>query len=150
MPATKIQDQAEVKRWIEQGKTYKWMSDEYRKRYHLEVAPSTFANFRLRHQLDRRIVRDESLMPWAVQREHRWATAAIMLRAEGRRRAGKELTPKVAHDLLVWKRSLDEANAVVEYTPETGFIYVSRRDTDEDLIRQPAAHIPRGRHNVEV
>lgn len=44
MPA-KIVDEGEVIRWFEEGRTYKWMTEEYLRKYNLEVAPSIWGNF---------------------------------------------------------------------------------------------------------
>lgn len=134
----KIQSESEVKRWIEQGKTYAWMSEEYLRKYDLQVSPSMFSQFRRRNGLEGRQARDASLVPWAVNAEHRWANALQMLRAEARLRSGKDMPPERLRTLEVWKESLEEAGAVVHYEPDTeqGFFYVPKED-GEDLIRKP-------------
>lgn len=140
VPASKIQDEQEVIRWFEEGRTYAWMQEEYLRKYHIETVPSMWGNFRRRRGLDRRITRDDDLLPWFVREEHRWAYPARMLRAEGRRRAGMELSKEDARRLPAWKRQLEKAGAVVHYDPDTdeGFHYVPRRPgVDVDLIRVP-------------
>lgn len=140
MPAKKIQDEGEVVRWFEQGWTYDEMVDEYRRKYHIEIQPSAFGNFRRRKGLSRRITRDDELIPWYVKPEHRWAYPAAMLRAEARARAGKVLKPGEAERLSSWRERLDENNAVVHYDEDTeqGWYYVPRREgIDRDLIREP-------------
>ncbi|MFF7800265.1 hypothetical protein [Streptomyces olivaceus] len=139
MGAKKIQDEQEVIRWFREGKTYQWMIDEYKRKYGIDTAASMWGNFRQRRGLDRRIVRDDDLIPWFVTEEHRWAYPLAMLRAEARRRAGKELTSLDASRLANWKQMLKEEDAVVHYDPETeeGFHYIPRQPGDDDLIHQP-------------
>jgi hypothetical protein len=140
MGASKIVDEAEVLRWFEEGRTYAWMTEQYREKYNIETAPSLWGNFRRRRGLDRRIQRDDDLIPWAVNREHRWKYPLAMLRAEARRRAGADLRPDDASRLRNWLDEMRASGSVVHYDPETeeGFFYVPRRvGIDRDLIREP-------------
>ncbi|WP_404386635.1 hypothetical protein LL946_08700 [Knoellia locipacati] len=140
MAATKIQDEAEVVRWIQEGKTYQWMTDEYRRKYNIDTVPSLWSNFRRRKGLTRRIARNDDLIPWAVRPEHRWAYPLAMLRVEARIRAGLTLRSVDEQRLAMWHINLAEADAVVHYDPDTvdGWHYVPRRDgIDVDLIRVP-------------
>lgn len=135
---TKIVDETEVRNWIEQGKTYKWMQEEYLRKYDLEVGFTMFSNFRRRRGLDRRTVRDDELIPWEVKPEHRYAWSVHMLRVEARRRAGKEVTPAELESLEGFKRTLERERKVVSYDPESGFSLVSARPgKDLDMIREP-------------
>src|SRR4051794_1579932 len=126
MAASKIQDKAEAIRWIEEGRTYAWIVEEYRRKYNIDTVRSTWSMFRRREGIPRRIVRDEDLMPWAVKKEHRPRSAAMMLRAEGRRRAGVQLSAEDTHQLDTWLGTLASENVVVGYFPDTdkGFHYV--------------------------
>jgi hypothetical protein len=138
MPAKKIQDEAEVVRWFEEGRTYEWMAQEYVRKYNIETVPSMWGNFRRRRGLTRRIVQDDQLIPWAVDAEHRRLHAIVMLRAAARLRQGVELEPAVLESLNSWLRSREEANEVVHYEAGFGFSYVRRREgVDLDLIREP-------------
>lgn len=141
MPAhSKVQNMQEVIRWLEEGKTYQWMVEEYRRKYNIETTISMWAALRRRQGIDTRIVRDEKLIPWAVKPEHRHSHAVSMLRAEARRRAGKTLTPLMEDMLDTWLRGLEEEDQVVHYDPDTpeGWWYVPRRPgVDNDLIREP-------------
>jgi hypothetical protein len=139
MGARKIVNEQEVIRWFEQGKTYQWMTDEYKRKYGIDVALSMWGNFRRRRGLDRRIVRDDELIPWFVREEHRWAYPVAMLRVEARRRAGKELSEEDESRVDSWKAMLEEEDAVVHYDPDTedGFFYIPRESQDDDLIRRP-------------
>jgi hypothetical protein len=141
MPArSKVQNMQEALRWLEDGKTYQWCVDEYRRKYNIETTISMWAALRRRNGIDSRIVRDTDLIPWAVLPEHRHSHAVSMLRAEARQRAGKKLTPLMDEMLTVWKRGLEQDNAVVHYDPATeeGWWYVPRRKgVDNDLIRVP-------------
>jgi hypothetical protein len=130
----------EAIRWLEEGRTYQWCVDEYLRKYNIETTISMWAALRRRHGIDNRIVRDEALIPWAVNSEHRHSHAVSMLRAEARRRAGKELTPLMEDMLDTWLRGLREDGTVVHYDPDTdeGWWYVPRREgVDLDLIREP-------------
>lgn len=135
----KIQDAGEVRRWIAEGRTYKWMAEEYARKYNIDISPSAFSEFRKREGIDGRNVRNDDLIPWAVKPEHRWAYQVQMLRAAARSRAGMEMSPVSAGHLEVFLRSLEENNAVVHYEPETeqGFFYVPREPGDRDIIRKP-------------
>lgn len=140
MPKSKIQDEAEVIRWFQEGRTYQWMCDEYERKYNIIMVPSAFGNFRRRRGLDRRLVRNDDLIPWEVKVEHRWAYPLAMLRTEARQRAGSKLTPSDEKRLATWKANMEERDVVVHYDPETeeGFFYVPRRPgVDTDMIRQP-------------
>lgn len=140
MAAGKIVNEQEVIRWFEEGKTYQWMVEEYRRRYNIETVPSLWGNFRRRRGLARRITRDDELIPWAVNVEHRWAYPLAMLRVEARRRAGRELRDDDSERLESWLQMLKGEDAVVHYDPDTdeGFHYIKRQSGDSDLIHQPA------------
>ncbi|MFB8350979.1 hypothetical protein [Streptomyces niveus] len=139
MAARKIQDETEVIRWFEEGKTYQWMIDEYKRKYGINTVPSMWSNFRRRRGLDRRIARDDDLIPWEVKEEHRWLYPVAMLRAEARHRQGFPVTDSDRARLNSWKEMLEEESAVVHYDPDTeeGFFYVPRQEGDDDLIHQP-------------
>lgn len=142
MPGSKIVDESEVIRWFEEGRTYQWMVEEYKRKYNIETVPSLWGNFRRRRGLARRITRDDELIPWHVKPEHRWAYPLAMLRVEGRRRAGREVREEDEARLESWKKMLTEelGDAVVHYDPDTtdGFFYVPREPGDKDLIHQPS------------
>lgn len=97
-----------------------------------------WAAIRRRHGLNKRIVHDESLMPWWVAPEHRYAHAASMLRAEARRRAAQPLSPRVEQSLDAWLARLEQEGTVVFYDRSVGWRYAPRRPSvDLDLIREP-------------
>ncbi|ATI18730.1 immunity repressor [Streptomyces phage Daudau] len=139
MGKRKIQDETEVIRWFEEGRTYEWMTEQYLEKYGIKTGASMWGNFRRRRGLDRRIVRDDDLIPWFVKEEHRWAYPLAMLRTEARRRAGKELSDTDKGRLDSWLSMLETENAVVHYDPETddGFFYVPRQPEDDDIIHRP-------------
>lgn len=140
MAATKIQDEAEVIRWFEEGKTYAWMTEEYERKYNISTVPSLWGNFRRRKGLTRRIVRNDDMIPWAVLETHRWAYPLALLRMEARQRAGFELSKLDQNRLDSWHEKLAVDDLVVHYDSDTeeGFFYVARRPgIDKDLIREP-------------
>ncbi|WLW38507.1 transcriptional repressor [Streptomyces phage Vanseggelen] len=141
MGARKIQDEGEVIRWFEEGRTYDWMVKEYRRKYNIETVPSLWGNFRRRRGLQRRITRNDELIPWQVKPEHRWLYPIGMLRVEARRREkGEEaLSELEATRLASWKKMLADEGAVVHYDPDTeqGFFYIPREKGDVDLVHVP-------------
>ncbi|MBC7630747.1 hypothetical protein [Aeromicrobium sp.] len=139
MGASKIVNEQEVVGWFAEGKTYAWMSEEYLTKYNIETVPSLWGNFRRRRGLARRITRDDNLIPWFVQPQHRWAYPVAMLRSEARARSGMGNSENTDERLASWKQTLQAANAVVHYDPDTadGFYYVPRLPSDTDIIRQP-------------
>ncbi|AFV51350.1 transcriptional repressor [Streptomyces phage phiCAM] len=141
MGARKIQDEGEVLRWFEEGRTYQWMVEEYRRKYNIETVPSLWGNFRRRRGLDRRITRSDELIPWQVKPEHRWLYPVGMLRVEARRREkGEEALSELERTrLAAWKQMLKDSNAVVHYDPDTeeGFFYIPRQEGDSDFVHKP-------------
>lgn len=147
---SKVQNMAEAVRWLEEGRSYRWIVEEYRRKYQVETSVEMWSGLRRRRGIPTRIVRDETLIPWAVKPEHRHGHAVAMLRAEARRRAGKQLTPGTEQMLDVWLAGLARDRQVVHYAPETseGWWYVPPRDgIDVDLIRVPDRRT--GRRNFE-
>ena len=137
-----MQDESEVTRWIEEGKTYRWMADEYLRKYNIQVSPTMFSEFRATRGLERRIVRDTELIPWAVQEHHRWDSILANLRTEARIRAGMDPADLSYALRIRWeafRRELEETNTVVYYDPQTeqGFFLVPREPGDTDIIRRP-------------
>lgn len=140
MGATKIVSEQEVLKWFDEGRTYAWMVEQYRVKYNLEVGQSMFGNFRKRRGLDRRIVRDDKLIPWEVKPEHRYAWPINMLRIEARRRAGGQLTERERENVDGWIRRMKRDGAVLHYEPDTEqgwFDVAPRPGIDTDLIRVP-------------
>lgn len=146
MPASKMQNESEFKRWYEDGRTYNWMVEEYERKYHIQTTPTMFSNYRRRLGLPKRAITDSDLIPWAVRPEHRQEQHYICLTQEGRRRAGRQLKGDKESRLESWKRRMDElgqkagTRLVVHYEPDLhpGFRLVPAREgVDNDLIRVP-------------
>lgn len=140
MGASKIVDDDEVKRWFEEGKTYAWMIEEYKRKYNIETSTSMWGNYRARHGLNRRVAWDQDLIPWAIELRHRYSYPILMLRKEARRRAGFEATEEQNHQIDAWLAGMEESGAVLHYDPDTeeGWFYVPRREgIDKDIIREP-------------
>lgn len=136
---SKIQDEDEVKRWFAIGWTYQRMGEEHRRKYGVAVPPSTLSDFRRRHHLPRRNVRNVELLPWAVLDYHRQAYEAAMLRAYARRLAGHVQDDDIEQRIDAFLRRLTTENKVVDYNPEVGFALVDRRADEPEgtLVRQP-------------
>lgn len=140
MGARKIQNENEVIRWFEAGVTYSEMIERYRDKYNIETTRSMWSNIRGRLGLDRRIARDDSLIPWTVKLEHRHLYPITMLRREARRRSGFDLSEEDERALDAWIAGLKEDGVVLHYDPDTeeGWFYVPMRPgIDVDLIRVP-------------
>jgi hypothetical protein len=134
----KIVSEDEVHRWFDAGHTYAAMRLTYQAKYGIDIVPSAFSNLRARRGWERRIVRDDTLIPWAVDAEHRWAYPVTMLRAIARQRAGKSVRLEDQARVMSWLRVLASSDEVVDYSPLTGFSYAPRRrEVDHDLIREP-------------
>lgn len=146
----KMVDAAEVRTWIEEGRTYRWMVEEYERKYNLHVSASMFSEFRAVNGLARRTVRDPDLIPWRVAPHHRWDNMLANLRTEARLRAGEKLEDmpypqRVRYE--AFRRQLEEGDLVVYYDGETedGFFLVPREPQDTDIIRRPNMPSKRGR-----
>ncbi len=139
MPATKIQNESEVLRWFDEGKTYAWMMDTYLNKYGIATTQSMWSNFRRSRGLEMRITRDDSLIPWAVKPEHRGSAIVRALRFEARRREGRPITQDQQDRVDSLVRKLKDADAVVHYDEDTdqGFFFVPREAQDTDLVRRP-------------
>lgn len=140
MGASKIVNESEVIHWMEEGRTYAWMVEEYKRKYNIETVQSMWGNFRRTRGLPRRIARNDELIPWHVKPEHRWAYPLAMLRVEGRRREGRELRPIDVSRVAAFTKNLHDDGLVVHYDPDTedGFFYVPKREgIDNDLVRVP-------------
>ena len=148
-PRSKIEDEAEAVRWIEEGRTYAWMSREHLRKYGVRVAPTTFSELRHKRGLPRRSARNVELIPWKVKPEHK-GYVLNLLQTEGRLRAGLPCNEADARHVEALKSQLARDGLVIHYEPDTeeGWFYVPRREgIDRDIIRQPdrvtAARRPR-------
>lgn len=139
MPKSKVQDAKEVERWIEEGRTYRWMAEEYGRKYNIEAKPTMFSTYRARHGLARRAARNDNLIPWAVKLEHRWAYPIALLRMESRARAGFEMRGEDLGRLKSFHADLEAGDLVVHYDPDTrqGWWLIPRQEGDTDIIHEP-------------
>lgn len=138
---TKIQSVDEVRRWYEEGLTYKQMSDLHLEEYGVTVTPSGFSALRRRMGWDTRLAGESPLMPWTVEAHHRSSYLYTMLRREIRRREG---LPWISTDpeekLDQWVQGLRENGAVIDYRPDTKmgfFLTYARPGVDNDIVREP-------------
>lgn len=140
MPASKIVDDDEVRRWFDEGKSYPEMQQLYREKYNIETGQTMWGNYARRKKLKRRTVWDPSLIPWSVPPQHRTRLAYALLTQEARLRAGESITPNFQKRLESWKQKLAAKDLVVHYEPEVPpyFHLVPRRKgIDKDLVRVP-------------
>lgn len=84
-------------------------------------------------------VRYDDLIPWRVKIVHTHHHMLNMLRLEGRKQAGGELTDQEESNLESFKRRLKEQGAVVTYIRDTdeGWFLVKARPIDTGMIRIP-------------
>ncbi|MEW1694472.1 hypothetical protein [Streptomyces sp. NPDC091278] len=141
MPPTKIKNEQEAIRWLEEGKTYAWIVEQYKKKYDTDTTIAMWSTFRRRRGIETRVVRDTNLIPWKIAKKHMLAYPLVMLRIEARLRAGEELVGRASSKLANWKKMLKETDQVVYYDRDTedGFFYVPREESDAEdaLIRRP-------------
>ncbi|MEU4561786.1 hypothetical protein AB0F72_25670 [Actinoplanes sp. NPDC023936] len=140
MPVSQVRNVDELKRWIADGKPYQEIIDTYQEKYGILLKKPMLSAFRRRHGIGIRIVRDNDLIPWKLEEADRRRYQADMLRAEARRRAGRQLSPALEAKLDRFLRRLAEERVVVHYDPESaeGFCYVpARPGIDTDLVRVP-------------
>lgn len=139
----KIHSVDEVRRWYEEGYTYKEMSKMHLEKYDIEVHPTSFSSLRRREGWDGRLLKDHPLIPWKVKEEHQKNYLLNQLRREAKRRMGVQSSQSHSlESIKAWADSLREQHAVVDYRPDTeeGFFLVYARDgIDNDLIREPEA-----------
>lgn len=152
MPASIIVNEQEVRRWFEQGRPYSYMIEQYQTKYGRDTTIAYWSKWRQRHGIERRNVRDDKLIPWKVEEQHRYDWDILNLRKEARRRAGKPL-PEGEDDVVDgWIRGLEADGAVIHYEPETeqGWFRVPRREgVDFDLIREPEQRDRTGYRNLD-
>lgn len=133
-----IRDEREVVRWYQEGYTYKQIADMHEEKYGVRPSLSMINWVRRWQGVPPRITHNPTLMPWALEPEHRRALDARALRVEARLRAGKDVSEHSFRLWRAWRKRLDESGAVVDYDPVEGFRHVPRREgVDKDLIRVP-------------
>lgn len=140
MAHAKLQDPDEFRRWYQQGRPYKWIIEQYAKKYNIEIRTSTIGNWRTQLGItERRRTRHTDLVPWEILPEHRYHRFLTWLRQESTRRGGGKLKPDQERRLDWFLDELKELNAVIHYDPETedGFHLVGREAQDTDIIRKP-------------
>jgi len=154
MAAPQIQDVQEMLRWFEEGRTPTWMAQEHERKYGIRLTPEAFINRHRRMGHERTLsIRHETLLPWKINQEHAGLFAATMLRAEGRRRNGQQLSSRLESQLNAFLGRLEDGDLVVHYDPDTedGFALVPRRPgVDLDLIREPGGSGGRRRNVGKV
>lgn len=138
-PPSKIQNTDEAIRWILEGRTYFWMTEEHRRKYGILISPSGWSYFRRRHGFEPRLVRDDNLIPWGPRPEHKYHYLLYLLRVEARRRAGKPIDSANEGRLAALHRDLREKELVIHYDPDSaeGFLLVPAEPGDDDIIRRP-------------
>lgn len=134
-------DKMWLRRHAEKGLTQQQMVDAWEKESDIRVSRSAIAMAMSRLGVESAHPRPryEDTLPWHVLDEHKYNSQARLLRLEGRRRKGGNLTKRELSWLTTWRRELDAAGAVITYDPQTeeGFHWVPRTESDDDIIRRP-------------
>lgn len=134
-------DKSWLRRHAQAGMTQQQMVNAWEKESGVRVSRSAIAMAMRRQEVEAANPRPryEDMLPWHVLDAHKYNTQARLLRLEGRRRQGRSLNSKELQWLTTWRRELEAHNAVVIYDPETeeGFHWVTRLDSDQDIIRRP-------------
>lgn len=132
-----IPDLSELEQWLRSGLTPQECADRYHARGD-RVTAGAIRVARHRHNWGRSTMDHTALIPWKIQPAHRRSYEHRMLELESQRRQGKKLSPKWEQQLDRWLRYLDEDGAVIDYTPEAGWVRVHRRPgVDVDIISMP-------------
>ena len=135
---TLISNEQQIVEWIAEGRPYREIVDLYEMAFGRRLSQSTINNVRKRNDMPGRNHRDDRLIPWAVAPEHRDRMDLVMLRTEGRLRAGLPVIKERYDQLRTWRRDLEDVDMVIHYEPDDGFTWVPRRPgVDRDLIREP-------------
>lgn len=136
-----VPDKTQLSRYLERGLTQQQIVEQWEADSGLRATRSAIAMAMNRYGLSsaRPRPRYDEMLPWQVRLEHASHNDARMLRLEGRRRKGGDLTVKEKRILQQWKQLLEERHAVILYDPATeqGWWWVPRTEEDDDLIRRP-------------
>jgi hypothetical protein len=139
MPAKLIPDK-KVEMLLRRGLGPQEIVEVLAREDYISVKPEAISMWRKRRGIERLKPRYEDLLPWRVRPEHANLTPAKMLRREGRLRSGEKVSDADLAELNRWKTKLSNSGAVVHYEPasDQGWFYVTRRDEDLDIIRDPS------------
>lgn len=136
-------DKTQMRRYLDAGLNSTQIAEQYEQDTGIKVSPSTIrmAISRFGLKSARPLDRYTNMIPWELNPEHRMHADARLLRLEGRRRQGKDISDRDLTWLSGWLTKLDEEQAVIVYRPETpeGFWWVKRTDEDDDIVRRPKA-----------
>jgi len=136
---SKIVDWAEVRTWLEEGRTYQWMQEQYLEKYNLPVSRTTFMNARVRLGLPSRQSESQKvIIPWQVRQEHHNKGWYLHLHAAARLADGLPVSKNQKLAFESWWADMQDLGYVVTYEPDTGFYPVPKREgIDNGYIREP-------------
>lgn len=132
-------DKTQMEAYLSRGLTQQQIADQYEEDTGIRVTRSTIGMAIARYGLasNQKRERYDDLLPWRVSKDHAMDTEARLLRWEARRRRELPVPPDKVGWLDNWLKELDEKNAVVDYRPELGFVWVERTEDDTDIVRRP-------------
>lgn len=129
-----------MERWLREGKTYKWIKEQFEAKYHDTISDGTIVNFRDRKDIPPRYAVDSRRLghPWKVLPEHRGVGLDTYLSTLIRRDEGLAVPDDRLATAERWWSQMCEKDLVVSYTQELGWLTVKRRPgIDNGYIREP-------------
>ena len=123
---------------VESGMTHQQIADKVYADTGVRVSRSSVSAALSKAGHTKRVRYDDHI-PWRVKIVHTHHHMLNMLRLEGRKQAGGELTDQEESNLESFKRRLKEQGAVVTYIRDTdeGWFLVKARPIDTGMIRIP-------------
>ena len=137
-----VPDPTQMRRYLAQGLSQREIAEQYEADTGIKVSRSAIGMAISRYGLKSSRPRDRytDMIPWVLRPEHMHSAEARLLRFEGRRRRGLDLSDADLTWLNNWLAELDEDKKVVMYDERTpqGWWYVERTEDDDDpVIRRP-------------
>lgn len=131
----RVPERAALEQLLGAGLTQKQIAE----RYQVSRSAIAMAISRLGLRSARPRERYMDTLPWTLSPRHRYDRDAKNLRLEGRRRRGLSLSDEEIQRLTAWRAELDRLNAVIVYDArtESGFYWLPRNESDDDIIRRP-------------
>lgn len=118
-----------------EGLTYKQIAEWVERKTGQRISPASVGAALSRAGKTKVRPRYDKHLPWVVHAQHMHHYAARMLRVMGRRDSGLHVSAEDLRRLDSWLSSLEEAQAVVAYVPDSdeGFYYVDGRPTKDGI-----------------
>lgn len=128
-------DEEVVRLVVEEGRTLQSVADEYGSSR--QAVSNCLRN--AGHGAPNAVQPYKEWIPWRVRVIHNNDKIIRKLRRYARMQLGEEFRPGEVANLQKWVDHMRTLNVVIDYHPDTGFMYVPRRSDEpkDALIRQP-------------